>query len=34
MPIVDHFEFYKLQISRVHPPPKNQILFYSNGLAI
>ena len=34
MLIVGNFEFDKLKISRVHPPPKNHILFYSNGLAI
>ena len=35
MPIVGHFEFdEELKISRVHPPPKTHILFYSNGLAI
>ena len=33
MPIVGHFEFFGIKISRVHPPPKTHILFYSNGLA-
>ena len=33
-PIGDHFEFYRLEIFKMHPLLKPYNLFYSNGVAI